>query len=342
MKPRLVVAALLPRDVVTRAREEFDALVVDGKDDMTAPEAVRAVTEHHADAILFTNTLPLSAEAIAALPSSVKVGATSSVGYDHIDVAAAKARGLVVTNTPDVLTECTADHAFMMLLAAARRAYEYDRIMRNGWRFRIGQGDLLGVRVTGKTLGILGMGRIGRAMAQRARGFDMRVVYHARNRLPAHQEQGARYFEDFQAMLPECNFLSLHAPATPATDKIIDAQRSGVAAARRSAGERLARRPGGRGRIACSADLRPIVRRRARRVPHRTALRPAILQAGQRDPVAACRQRVGGDAQCHGVSRAGQYRRGAGRPQPDRSSLVVRWYTSPASRERSRARSARG
>ncbi len=224
MKPRLVVAALLPRDVVTRAREEFDALVVDGKDDMTAPEAVRAVTEHHADAILFTNTLPLSAEAIAALPSSVKVGATSSVGYDHIDVAAAKARGLVVTNTPDVLTECTADHAFMMLLAAARRAYEYDRIMRNGWRFRIGQGDLLGVRVTGKTLGILGMGRIGRAMAQRARGFDMRVVYHARNRLPAHQEQGARYFEDFQAMLPECNFLSLHAPATPATDKLIDAQ----------------------------------------------------------------------------------------------------------------------
>lgn len=223
MKPRLVVAALLPHDVVTRAREEFDALVVDGKDDMTAPEAVRAATEHNADAILFTNTLPLSAEAIAAMPPSMKVGATSSVGYDHIDVAAAKARGVMVTNTPDVLTECTADHAFMMLLAAARRAYEYDRIMRNGWRFRIGQGDLLGVRVTGKTLGILGMGRIGRAMAQRARGFDMRVVYHARNRLPPHQEQGARYFEDFHAMLPECNFLSLHAPATPATDKIIDA-----------------------------------------------------------------------------------------------------------------------
>ena len=224
MQSRLIVAALLPQDVVARARDAFDALVVDGSDDMTAPETVDAAIRHRADAILFTNTLPLSAEVIVALPPSVKVGATSSVGYDHIDVAAAKARGLVVTNTPGVLTECTADFAFMMLLAAARRGSEYDRIMRKGWGFRIGQGDLLGVRVTGKTLGILGMGRIGQAVAQRARGFDMRVVYHARNRLPPAQEQGATYFGDFYAMLPECNFLSLHAPATPATDRIVNAR----------------------------------------------------------------------------------------------------------------------
>lgn len=224
MKPRLVVAFLTTRDVVARAREEFDAVVVEGDNDMTVPEVVRATTQHRADAILFTNTLPLSAEALAALPPSVKIGATSSVGYDHIDVSAARARGMMVTNTPDVLTECTADHAFMMLLGASRRAYEYDRIMRDGWRYRIGQGDLLGVRVTGKTLGILGMGRIGRAMAQRARGFDMRVVYHARRRLPPELEQGATYFADFHAMLPHCDFLSLHAPATPQTDGIVDAR----------------------------------------------------------------------------------------------------------------------
>ena len=144
----------------------------------------------------------------------MKIGATSSVGYDHIDVAAAKARGIVVTNTPGVLTDCTADFAFMMLLAAARRAGEYDAIMRSGWRRRIGQGDLLGVRVTGKRLGILGMGRIGRAMAKRAAGFDMQVLYHARHRLPPDLEQGARYFADLRAMLPECDFLSLHAPAS--------------------------------------------------------------------------------------------------------------------------------
>jgi lactate dehydrogenase-like 2-hydroxyacid dehydrogenase len=214
----------MPRDVVARAREEFDAVVVEGKDDMTAAQVIEAAVAHQADAIMFTNTLPLSADAIARLPTSVRVGATSSVGYDHINVAAAKARGLIVTNTPDVLTECTADFAFMMLLAAARRAYHYDKIMRAGWRFRIGQGELLGVRVTGRTLGILGMGRIGRAVAQRARGFDMTVVYHSRNRLPAEFEQGAQYFASFHDMLPHCDFLSLHAPAGPATDKIVNAE----------------------------------------------------------------------------------------------------------------------
>ena len=228
MPHRLVFAALMPTDVVERARREFDAIIVDGANDMTVPEVVEAAHRIQAQGILFTNTLPLTAEAIAQLPDSVRVGATSSVGYDHIDVAAARARGIMVTNTPGVLTECTADHAFMMLLAAARRAYEYDRIMRQGWRYRIGQGDLLGVRVTGKTLGILGMGRIGQAMAQRARGFDMRVVYHNRTRLPAELEQGATWFPDFEAMLPHCDFLSLHAPATPATDRIVNARTLGL------------------------------------------------------------------------------------------------------------------
>ena len=197
MKPRLVLACLMPLDVNIRARDEFDAVIVNGKSDMTGDEIAEAAERHRADAIMFTNTLNLNAELIARLPASVSVGATSSVGFDHIDVPAARQRNLIVTNTPGVLTECTADHAFMMLLAAARRAFEYDRIMRQGWRYRIGQGDLLGVRVTGKTLGILGMGRIGQAMAQRARGFDMQIVYHARNRLPPELERGATYLRRF-------------------------------------------------------------------------------------------------------------------------------------------------
>jgi lactate dehydrogenase-like 2-hydroxyacid dehydrogenase len=166
----------------------------------------------------------LDAAAIAALPATVRAGATISVGYDHIDVIAARARGLMVTNTPGVLDECTADHAMMLLLTAARRGMEYDRIMRQGWRYRIGQGDLLGVRVTGKRLGILGMGRIGRAFAQRARGFDMKILYHGRTRLPPDLEQDAEYFPDFHAMLPHCHFLSIHAPGGAATNRMIDAR----------------------------------------------------------------------------------------------------------------------
>ena len=224
MKPRLVLGCLTTTDVIARAREEFDSIILDGPGDMTVAEITAAATSLQAEAILFTNTLPLNAAAIAGLPASVRAAATSSVGYDHIDVPAAKARGLVVTNTPGVLTECTADFAMMLLLAAARRGAEYDRIMRQGWRRRIGQGELLGVRVTGKRVGILGMGRIGRAFAQRARGFDMKVLYHGRTRLPPELEQGAEYYPNFHDMLPHCDFLSVHAPGGAATNKMIDAR----------------------------------------------------------------------------------------------------------------------
>ncbi|HET6184634.1 MAG TPA: D-glycerate dehydrogenase [Acetobacteraceae bacterium] len=221
MKPRILIAALHTKDVIARARAEFDALVHEGADDMKPDEVVAAAERHRAEGILFVNTLPFDCALITRLPDCVRVGATSSVGYDHIDVAAAKARGIVVTNTPGVLSECTADFAFMLLLAAARRAAEYGAIMRAGWRRRIGQGDLLGVRVWGKTLGIVGMGRIGQAVARRARGFDMRVLYHARNRCPPEQEQGAEYCPSLGMMLSRCDFVSLHAPGGAATEGMI-------------------------------------------------------------------------------------------------------------------------
>jgi lactate dehydrogenase-like 2-hydroxyacid dehydrogenase len=224
MKPRLVLACLTTTNVVARARAAFDSIICAGPDDMNIAEVTAVAASHHAEAILCTNTLPLTATAIVGLPESVRVLATSSVGYDHIDVNAARARRIMVTNTPGVLDECTADHAMMLLLAAARRGVEYDRIMRQGWRYRIGQGDLLGVRVTGKRVGLLGMGRIGRAFARRARGFDMKILYHNRTRLPPEQEQGATYFADFHAMLPHCDFLSIHAPGGPATDRMVDAR----------------------------------------------------------------------------------------------------------------------
>jgi lactate dehydrogenase-like 2-hydroxyacid dehydrogenase len=191
---------------------------------MDGDTVIRLLTETKADALMLTSHLPFKADLIARIPDHVKIAATCSVGYEHIDVAAAKARGLPVTNTPDVLTECTADLTFLLILGACRRAHEYEAIMRAGWRRGYGLGEMMGVRVWGKTLGILGMGRIGRAVAARARGFGMKIVYCNQSRLPPDVEMGATYFDDFRKMLPRCDILTLHAPSGPATSGIMNAE----------------------------------------------------------------------------------------------------------------------
>jgi lactate dehydrogenase-like 2-hydroxyacid dehydrogenase len=168
--------------------------------------------------------LRYTAALVAALPPSVKILATSSVGYDHIDRAAAARRGLIVTNTPEVVTDATADLTLMLLLCACRRAAEYSAIMAAGWRERFELNQMLGTNPGGKTLGILGMGQIGRAVAARARAFGMAIIYHNTRRLPPELEQGATYYPSFQEMLPHCQVLSLHAPGGPATDKILNGQ----------------------------------------------------------------------------------------------------------------------
>lgn len=223
MKPRLIVSRQMPTAVGERIRAEFDCPYPDGLD-MDVPTALQMLRETNADALLLTSHLKLTAEVIAEIPSHVKIAATCSVGFDHIDVAAAKARGLPVTNTPEVLNECTADLAFMLLLNAARRGHEYEAVMRQGWRRGMGMGEMLGIRAWGKTLGILGLGGIGRAMAARARGFGMKIVYCNRTRLPPELELGATWFANFREMLPHCDFLSLHAPSGPETKGIINAE----------------------------------------------------------------------------------------------------------------------
>jgi len=223
MKPRLVVARQMPLSVGARIRAEFDAPSPDGAD-IDADTVLQQLEETKAEALMFTSNTKLTAEFVAKLPARLKIAATCSVGYDHVDVAACKARGLIVTNTPKVMDECTADLAFMLMLGAARRAKEYGMVMQDGWRRGMGMGEMLGIRAWGKTLGILGMGGIGRAFAARARGFGMKVLYCNRTRLPADLEQGATYFSSLAEMLPHCDFLSLHAPATAETKRIINAE----------------------------------------------------------------------------------------------------------------------
>ena len=221
MKPRLIVSRQIPAAVADRIRAEYDCPYPEGRD-MDAETVLALLAETRADALMLTSHLPFRADTIARIPAHVRIAATCSVGTDHIDIPAAKARGLPMTNTPDVLTQCTADLAFMLILNACRRGFEYEKIMRDGWRHGYGLGEMTGLRVWGKTLGLLGMGRIGQAVAARARGFGMKILYSAPRRLPPDQEQGAQYFPDLQAMLPECDILSLHAPGGAATANIMN------------------------------------------------------------------------------------------------------------------------
>ncbi|HWG85382.1 MAG TPA: D-glycerate dehydrogenase [Deinococcales bacterium] len=174
-----------------------------------------------ADAVLCLLSDRMDAVAMDAAPR-LRVIANYAVGYDNIDVAAATERGIVVTNTPDVLTEATADIAWTLLLATARQAIVGDRLVRSGSWTGWAPRQLLGPSTTGKTLGILGMGRIGAAIGRRARGFSMRVIYHNRRRNPeAEAELGAEYVS-LQELLERSDFLSLNSPLTPETRHLID------------------------------------------------------------------------------------------------------------------------
>jgi lactate dehydrogenase-like 2-hydroxyacid dehydrogenase len=177
-----------------------------------------------ASAILACATDAWPAALIERLPDTVRAIATFSAGHEHIDLAAASARGITVTNTPDVLTQATADLAMLCLLGAARRAFEGEVLVRGGQWAGWTPTQLLGLELNGATLGIVGMGRIGQAVARRARAFGMRIHYFGRWRLPPALEQGARFHATLTSLLPEAGFLSLHCPATPETTRMINAE----------------------------------------------------------------------------------------------------------------------
>jgi len=213
--PKILVTRKLPGPVERRLSAEFD--VVLNKDDriLTAKEIVAALKGF--DGLLAAPTDKCDSQFVNALPDSVKILATFSVGYDHIDIAAAQKSGLVVTNTPDVLTDATADIAILLMLGAARGAYWGDRMVRQQSWGTWSPTHPLGLDVTGRRLGILGLGRIGQAVAKRAQGFDMEIHYHNRSRLPEAKELGATFYSSLEEMLPNCDFLSINCGSTPQT-----------------------------------------------------------------------------------------------------------------------------
>jgi lactate dehydrogenase-like 2-hydroxyacid dehydrogenase len=219
--PTLFITRRLPAAIESLAARDFEARLTSS--DTAIPDL--AACAQGADAILCCPGDVLDAKTIAALPASVKVIGTFSVGYDHIDVAAAGARGIKLCNTPDVLSVATAECAMLLLLTAARRAGEGERLIRSGQWQGWAPTQLLGTQVSGRRLGILGMGRIGREIARMARGFEMEIHYRDMARLPPDLEQGATYHDNDDDFLPLCQFLSLNAPGGEGTRHWLNADR---------------------------------------------------------------------------------------------------------------------
>jgi|TARA_R110002124_G_scaffold26361_7_gene94882 glyoxylate reductase len=224
-KPRVVVTRKLPDAIETRMMELFDVqLNLDDKA-MTKAQLIAAVA--NADVLVPTVTDRIDAAILAQAGDRLRLIANYGTGVDHIDLATARQRGITVTNTPDVLTEDTADMTMALFLAVSRRIAEGERVMRTGGWPGWSPTWMLGHRINGKRLGIIGMGRIGRAVARRARGFNMAVHYHNRKRVheSVENELEATYWESLDQMLARVDLVSVNCPHTPATYHLLSARR---------------------------------------------------------------------------------------------------------------------
>jgi lactate dehydrogenase-like 2-hydroxyacid dehydrogenase len=219
--PRLLVTRHLPQEVETRLAKTYRADL--NADDHPMSEAEILARAGSKDALLITSMDKcFSTGIIAKLPASVKIIATFSVGHEHVDIAAARDRNIAVTNTPDVLTNATADIAFLLILGTARGAHWGDRMVREDRWTSWSPTAPLGFDVSGKRLGILGMGRIGQAVAKRAKAFDMELHYHSRRPVAPDLAHGARYHAALDQMLPYCDFLSINCASTPETRGLVN------------------------------------------------------------------------------------------------------------------------
>lgn len=219
--PRVSITRQLVAPVLERARASYDLWVNEDDHILSADELI--TRSQDSDALMICHSEILSADVVAEFSDRLKIVANYSVGVDHCDLDALKARGIVVTNTPDVLSDATAEIALLLLLGASRRAYEGDQMLRQGTWNHWAPVQMNGIQVTGKKLGIVGMGRVGQVVAKRARGFDMEIHYSNRSRLPAALEQGAIYHESVESLFNAVDMISLNCPSTPESEGMINA-----------------------------------------------------------------------------------------------------------------------
>jgi glyoxylate reductase len=224
-KPVVVVTRKLPEVIETRRMELFDTRLNDSDTPMTKAALIEAVKV--AEILVPTVSDRIDSSILAHANAELRLIANYGTGIDHIDVEAAYARGITVTNTPGVLTEDTADMSMALILAVSRRLVEGERLARSGEWSGWSPISMLGHRITGKRLGILGMGRIGSAVARRARGFGLAIHYHNRRRVPEalENELEATYWESLDQMLARMDIISVNCPHTPATFHLLSARR---------------------------------------------------------------------------------------------------------------------
>jgi len=224
-KPSVIVTRRLLPETEQRMRELFDVTLNADDRAMTRDELVAAMRS--CDVLVPTVTDTIDAGMIAEAGDRLGLIANFGAGIEHIDLAATRARKIIVTNTPGVFTDDTADMTLALIISVARRLNHGGRILRAGKWEGWAPSTLLGHRLNGKTLGIIGMGRIGQAVAHRARAFGLQVAYHNRHRLPEALETmlGARYVADLDTLIGDADILSLHCPASPETHHLLDARR---------------------------------------------------------------------------------------------------------------------
>jgi len=219
MKPSLFMTREIPKRGLDIIRENFDVDLWPDEAPPSKEEIIRRIKDKQALVSLLTD--PIDEEVINSAPN-LRIIAQYAVGFDNIDLKAATKRGIYVTNTPEVLTETTADFAFALMLAVARRVVEADKYVRNGkWKVAWHPLMMLGEDVHGRTLGIVGLGRIGCAVARRAKGFDMKILYYdVIRREDLERELGIKYV-DLETLLRESDFVTIHTPLTPETYHLI-------------------------------------------------------------------------------------------------------------------------
>ena len=216
---KIFVTRRLLKENEDKLKELFD-VTLNTNDKIYKPEEIIEQSKGF-DGILSSVTDPINAETISKLSDSIKIIANGAVGFGNIDIEAARKKNITVTNTPDVLTDATADIQILLLLGASRKAYE-GRLAAEKQDWKWSWDFLLGKQMSNKRLGILGMGRIGRAVAKRAKAFGMEIHYHNRSKLSSDLEDGAIYHDTLKGLFEQSEFLSVNCPATPETTKIIN------------------------------------------------------------------------------------------------------------------------